>query len=86
MIKTYSIQTGMGQIMNGTLDFLSGDEIDNMNLIGYSGKLDGVKISREEYLNSLDKGEFKVEQTKYDNGDFSESFLIIRVTKIEEMV
>ena len=80
MIETYSVSTGLGQIMSGdNLSFLSSDEIDSLNLIGYSGKLNGVKTSRTEYLNSLGKGEFKVKQTKFDNGDFSEAFMIIRV-------
>lgn len=82
MIETYNIRTGMGQIMSGDeLSFLSKDEFDNLNIIGYSGKLNNVNIDRETYLNSLNKGEFNVKQTKWDNGDFSEEFMIIRVNK-----
>jgi hypothetical protein len=38
-------------------------------------------MGRAEYLNSLNKGEFEVEQLKYDYGDFIESFLVIQVLK-----
>lgn len=80
MISTYNISTCMGKV-NGEnpLTFLSKEEQDNLNEIGYSGKLNGERISRTTYLNSLGKGEFSIEQTKYDNGDFSERFIIIRV-------
>jgi len=50
------------------------------NTIGYTGKTSqGEKISFEKYLNSLNKGVFKIECTKRDNGDFTEKYLVIRV-------
>ena len=56
-IKTYNMQTSMGKILNrDTFIFLSEDEINQLNHIGYTGKGD-----REDYLNSLDRGVFKVE-------------------------
>lgn len=79
MISTYNITTGMGECF-GTLSFLNNEEMIVFNTIGYSGKdLDGKKISREEYLNKLNKGQFKMDQTKWDNGNFEEKFTIIRV-------
>ena len=50
---------------------------------------DGYKVRHAyygedaEYLNSLNKGAFKVTQTKCDNGDFCESFFVTRVTNEE---
>lgn len=36
-------------------------------------------MTRTEYLNNLNKGRFKVVQTKWDDGNFEEKFMIIRV-------
>ena len=79
MIKTFNIDTSMGKIISGQLPFLTKQEQKNLNEIGYTGKLNGVKITREIYLNSLGKGEFTVNQTKFDMGDFCQSFNIIQV-------
>lgn len=80
-IETHNITTCMGKVHSYfDLPFLNEKEFDEFNNIGYSGKnLNGDKISRSEYLNSLNKGTFKVQQTKSDNGDFTEKFTIIRV-------
>ena len=79
--QTYRINTGMGMVSGGNsrLPFLSEEEFKNFNEIGYTGRLNGNKITRVDYLNSLQKGYFIINQTKFDNGDFSESFDIIRV-------
>lgn len=62
------------------LVFLNDDEKKELDTIGYSGKTSkGKRISRESYLNSLDKGEFDITQTKRDSGDFSEAFIIVKV-------
>lgn len=80
MIQTYSIETGMGKCFE-KLPFLTEVEMDNFNNIGYASEtLDGVKMSRTQYLNSLDKGEFHIDQTKFDDGSFVERFTIVRVT------
>lgn len=81
MVEKYFIQTGMGSIINNgrkQLYFLSEKQKDFLDEIGYSGKLNGVRTCRADYLNSLGIGEFDVTQTKSDNGDFHEEFLIIR--------
>jgi hypothetical protein len=79
MINTFYITTGMGKYF-GKLPFLSETELEEFNSIGYSGKTTkGLKISRENYLNSLNKGEFQVTQTKFDNGSFEEGFTIVWV-------
>ena len=61
------------------LPFLNEKELEEFNEIGYTGKLEGIKTTREVYPNSLGKGTFKVIQTKFDTGDFTEKFLIILV-------
>lgn len=79
MINTFQITTAMGKYF-GELPFLSENELKEFNSIGYSGKLlNGQTISRQEYLNSLNKGEFQVTKTKHDNGDFEERFVIVWV-------
>lgn len=83
-IQTFNITTSMGKVRTDfghPLSFLSEKEKSDFDEIGYSGKLNGEKISKVDYLNSLEKGEFVVEKTKFDNGDFTEGFLIVRVTK-----
>ena len=77
-IETYHIITVLGECIE-KLPFLTDKQQGTLNLIGYSGKLGEVKTSREQYLNSLNIGTFKVEQTKFDNGDFKEKFDITRV-------
>ena len=69
----------MGKSREG-LSFLNIKENNDLNKIGYSGKLNKKNITRKEYLNSLNKGEFTVVQTTFDDGSFSEEFLITRVT------
>lgn len=81
MIDIFNIKTSMGSTNNTSLPFLTEEELKEFNTIGYTGKTsEGEIISRTDYLNSLGKGEFKINQTKYDNGDFSEEFTIVRVT------
>lgn len=82
-IQTKHIQTCMGKItaFADQLNYLTTDEIEEFNKIGYTGKNSkGVKTNFSEYLNSINKGEFDVSQTKWDNGDFSEEYTIVRVT------
>lgn len=81
-ITVKTIETCMGKITSfgDQLDYLTEEEKKEFNLIGYTGKnSQGVKTTRENYLNSLDKGQFEVEQTKFDNGDFCEKFIVVRV-------
>lgn len=78
-ISSHVVTTGMGK-GHSILKFLSDVEVKNLDSIGYSGKnLKSEKINRQRYLNTLGKGQFQVEQTKIDTGDFSEKFLITRV-------
>lgn len=84
MIKTSRIKTCMGKITSfgDQLNYLTEDEKKELDVIGYTGKnSQGKEMSREKYLNSLDKGEFEVEQIKFDSGDFMEEFLVVRVYK-----
>lgn len=85
-IQIIAIETSMGSL---TFDsrkklthYLNEDELKELDLIGYSRKTsDGKETSRDVYLNSLGKGEFTVRQTRFDNGDFSEAFMIGIYTK-----
>lgn len=83
MINTFRISTAMGSLTMGSeLPFLSEEETVEFDSIGYSGKkTNGEKMSRTEYLNSLNKGEFEVELLKRDNGNLIERFLIVQVVK-----
>jgi len=84
-IDTFNIKTCMGSVstfIGHPLAFLTAEEKDEFDVIGYSGKnSNNEKISWSEYLNTLNKGFFKIEQTKYDSGDFCEEYLVIRVTQ-----
>lgn len=71
-ILTYKIKTGMGYI-NTPLEFLSDEEKKILDELGYKGG------NRIKYLDSLGKGTFKMTQTKFDNGDFQEEFILTRV-------
>lgn len=84
-LTTYLIKTYMGKVLDNDYSmkvlqsFLSEEEIINLHSIGYSGRdVHGNKTTREDYLNTLGKGMFKVTQTTYDNGNFMEDFVITR--------
>jgi len=80
-IETYNIRTGLGKVNGGdSLSFLTDEEAKELDTIGYTGKgNDGIRTTRLDFLNRLGKGEFKVNQTQRDSGDFSEAFTITRV-------
>ena len=82
-IKSYNIETSCGVIsecFGHPLGFLSKEERTALNLIGFTGKnKNGEETSRVKYLNSLNYGTFTINQTLFDNGDFSERFIITRV-------
>ena len=84
-IKEYHINTGMGKVFNRSyLPFLTDSEFEEFNNVGYTGRNNsGEKVNYEIFLNSLNKGVFTVKQTKFDSGDFSESFLIIKKDSLE---
>lgn len=81
-IQIYNIQTSSGEISSfgDQLDFLSEPERKEFNKIGYTGKNSaGDQTNFYSYLNSLNKGEFEIQKTKHDNGDFREKYTIVRV-------
>ncbi len=81
--ETYIFETSMGSVISmfgHPLDFLTEQEKKEFDEIGYMGKLNGKPITRTQYLNSLGKGEFHLLQTKWDNGDFHEKFVLTRAT------
>lgn len=86
--EIFRISTAMGKVycMSGKhpLYFLSKEEQEELDTIGYTGKNSkGERTNRESYLNSLDKGAFAVTCVRGDNGDFSEDFIISRVVEAE---
>jgi len=82
MITQFKIETCSGELRTGcTLPFLNDKQTKEFNTIGYTGKTSkGVKSTHQEYLNSLNKGEFSIRQSKFDNGAFCEEFEIARYT------
>jgi len=79
-IEVYHIETCQGQLYFSKLPFLDSREIEEFNKIGYTGKnSNGESDTYTHYLNSLNKGEFVVECTLFDSGDFCEKFTIVRV-------
>jgi hypothetical protein len=81
-IKNYKFDTASGSVttcFGHPLDFLTDVEKENLDEIGYTDKLNNIRTSRVEYLNSLNKGQFSITQTKWDKGDFNESFVLSRV-------
>ena len=82
-IEIIEIETCMGKVTINSeekLKFLTDKEIEVLNEIGYTGKSKNGKFKNfESYLNSLHKGKFEVRQTKFDDGEFSESYEILRI-------
>lgn len=80
-IDVFPVTTVMGKSNWSGLG-LSSDRIEDLNEIGYYGKLKGVEITYEEYLNSLlRKYTFKVHCLSRCGFTFEEKYLIIRVMK-----
>lgn len=81
MVKfiVYNINTCKGKYIDDDLKFLTYDEFKEFNKIGSTGMdSKGHKSSYVRFLNELNKGDFTVEQTKFDTGDSCESFIITR--------
>ena len=73
--------TGMGSTQQWAEIAELAVHAENLNNIGYTGKFNGKKISRQEYFNQFvntDAVSFAIDQTKYDNGDFVERFTLTR--------
>jgi hypothetical protein len=82
-IENHCIVTGMGKLNEAsspsTLPFLTDEEREEFNVIGYTGKDSaGKRTSHYEFLNSLGKGTFEIHQTKFGGDDFVEKFMITR--------
>jgi hypothetical protein len=79
-IEIYNIETCMGKLYYSDLPFLSKEEKEEFNKIGSTGKnSNGEKSGYLSFLNGLGKGEFAIQMTKWDDGDFSEKYIIVRV-------
>ena len=86
-LETYHIQTVSGELSSfgDKLPFLTELELNEFNKIGYTGKnSQGEKTSQVEYLESLGKGTFSMRQTKFNNGDFVEKFMVSRAYNTED--
>lgn len=79
----YNVTTGMGRADRASVPFLTDQQFEDFNTIGYTGRLRGKKISREKYLNSLGTGVYTVKQVRFDDGSFTEEFVIARVAPSE---
>lgn len=82
-IENYLIRTVMGETNHEYLPFLTMQQLADFNSIGYTGNdLKGNKSNFESFLNSINKNwSFKVQRTKFDDGDFCEEYIITRVSK-----
>ena len=83
-IIDYHFETSSGMIIgyNRLRDFLTKEQITELDSIGYRGKTtDDKETTRTQYLNSLfpNKEYFHIIQTKFDNGNFQEKFILVRV-------
>ena len=83
-VTSYHIQTCMGKLtpFGDKLPFLKESELEEFNLIGSSGKSSsGEKTNWMEYLSSIrPKDGFSIVQTKFDNGDFTEKYIITKAS------
>jgi len=79
-VTTSKITTCMGKATWGDLPFLTNERFDEFNVIGYTGKNSkGEKTSKSSYLRSVDEKTLSLRQTKGDNGNFSEEFILTRI-------
>lgn len=82
-ISRYRVSLCMGKCSTrerDSLSCLSDSEFEEFNHIGYTGKdLNGKRTSHENFLNTLNKGQFEVETLSNDNSEFTAELLIIRV-------
>lgn len=79
----FHIETGCGQTQQWKEAGLNEQQSKDLNDIGYSGKLNGVRMTRQTYFDQQvnnDKLNYTIQQTKWDNGDFSEAFTLTRTT------
>jgi hypothetical protein len=77
----FYITTGMGSTQQWAEIAELAVHAVNLNNIGYSGKFNSEKMGYQEYFNcfvNTDKINFAINQTKYDNGDFSERYTLTR--------
>ena len=83
VITTRTLTTSMGKVNDPfPLDFLTTEQREEFDTIGYTGKnSNGVKMGWVEYLNSLNpkQEKFAMHQIKWDNGNFQEKFILVRV-------
>lgn len=80
MITTCYINCCMGKSKDwDQLEFLTENDINELNSIGYSGKTtDGKRKSRLDYLTEkYPQYKFACNQTKIDDGDFCETFMFV---------
>ena len=71
-ITIYTVETVAGNAKK-KLSFLNDEEFIEFNRLG------AMCLDRTKFLNSLGKGEFKIHQTRFDNGDWGEEFIIVQV-------
>lgn len=70
-VKLFRVDAGMGKSNYWKGLGLNKKQCEDINEIGYSGELNGCKISR------LD-----ITQVKYDNGNFHEEFIVAKAEQL----
>jgi len=79
-MQQYKIQTAMGQVMttfgHPLKNILTGQEIENLDKVGYTGKWKGKKTTMVDYLNSLGKGLFTIEVLNINSSEFTAEYMI----------
>jgi len=79
-IQTHTVSTAVGKTSHDQVPFLNVNELKEFNSIGYSGRLlNGNKANWSDFLNTLGRGMFSVKQTKFDNGNMEEEYIITQV-------
>lgn len=79
----FHISTGMGTTNQWANAGLNEAQSKALNDIGYSGKFNGVRMTRQTYFDqhvNNKKLNYTIQQTKWDRGDFAEAFILTRTT------
>ncbi len=91
-ISIHNITTNSGRLdarsWKELAPFLTDEQLEEVDSIGYTGKTkDGKETTLLDYLNSLDENsEYDIKQTKYDNGDFTQKYMIARCVHTKKSV
>lgn len=81
MVRQSRVKMSMGRVTGARpsiFDKLSDKEFENLQSIGYSGKtLDGIRVTREDFLNSLGNGSWNLCLIRTDSGAYSDEYVVV---------